>query len=300
MRCSTMRTTPTWSTRTRGTNCGRSRVSRGAGTEESVGLWMTRWEGTLWAVAVCGTCIGQWQVPHRSWRQCCRFALTQVDALDMLAIVGDYKEFAAAVNRVQQHVKFDRNVTVSVYVGVCVCVCVLSVAAVASPSSCCGRVVRFETTIRVLGSLLSAHLIAADRDLNIMPEYRGGLLAMAVDLGHRIMPAFNTPSGLPAHRVNLKFGVETGEQRETCTAAAGTLVLEMALLSRLSGDHQFERAARRAVLKLWEGRSKLDLVGSSVDTHSGQWRTAHTGIGAGVDSFYECVAAPVASACSSM
>jgi len=54
----------------------------------------------------------------------------------MLAIVGDYKEFAAAVNRVQQHVKFDRNVTVSVYVGVCVCVCVcvLSVAAVASPS----------------------------------------------------------------------------------------------------------------------------------------------------------------------
>lgn len=123
VRCSTMRTTPTWSTRTRGMNCGRSRVSRGAGTEESVGLWMTRWEGTPWAVAVCGTCIRQWQVPHRSWRQCCRFALTQVDALDMLAIVGDYKEFAAAVNRVQQHVKFDRNVTVSVYVGVRVCLC---------------------------------------------------------------------------------------------------------------------------------------------------------------------------------
>lgn len=139
----------------------------------------------------------------------------------------------------------------------------------------------------MIGSLLSAHLIAADPDLGIMPHYQGGLLSMALDLGHRIMPAFATGSGLPTHRVNLRHGVEPGEQRETCTAAAGTLVLELGLLSRLTGEPQFELAARRAVRALWKQRSKLNLVGASVDTQTGKWRGSHTGIGAGVDSFYE-------------
>ena len=156
---------------------------------------------------------------------------------------------------------------------------------------CCGVGVvppnRFETTIRVLGSLLSAHLLASDPELGIMPEYGGALLRLAVDLGNRLMPAFATPSGLPTHRVNLRHGVEKGESKESCTAAAGTLVLEMGLLSRLSGDPRFEAAARRAVRTLWRRRSKLDLVGSGVDTASGHWRGGHTGIGAGVDSFYE-------------
>ena len=39
---------------------------------------------------------------------------------------------------------------------------------------------------------------------------------------------------------------------------------------------------------LWERRSPaLGLVGSNIDLASGAWTQAHTGIGAGVDSFYE-------------
>jgi mannosidase alpha-like ER degradation enhancer 1 len=58
---------------------------------------------------------------------------------------------------------------------------------------------------------------------------------MAVDLGWRLLPAFDTDTGLPYHRVNLRHGVEPGESVETCTAAAGTLLLEFGLLSRASG-----------------------------------------------------------------
>jgi mannosyl-oligosaccharide alpha-1,2-mannosidase len=51
----------------------------------------------------------------------------------------------------------------------------------------------FETTIRYLGSLLSTYALTGD------PE----LLAAADKLGSALLPAFNTPSGLP------RWGVDT-------------------------------------------------------------------------------------------
>lgn len=46
-------------------------------------------------------------------------------------------------------------------------------------------------------------------------------------------------------QVNLRFGVlnplsRTGTESDTCTACAGTMILEFAALSRLSGDSVFE------------------------------------------------------------
>lgn len=40
--------------------------------------------------------------------------------------------------------------------------------------------------------------------------YDGGLLSLAYDLGKRLMPAFDTPLGIPVHRVNLRKGVPRG------------------------------------------------------------------------------------------
>ena len=71
-------------------------------------------------------------------------------------------------------------------------------------------------------------------------QYKDRLLELALDLGKRLLPAFNTPTGLPYARVNLRYGVEKGESIETCTAGAGSLVLEFAVLSRLTGDQRFE------------------------------------------------------------
>lgn len=71
-------------------------------------------------------------------------------------------------------------------------------------------------------------------------QYQGRMLELALDLSKRLLPAFNTPTGLPYARVNLRRGVEKGESIETCAAGAGSLILEFAVLSRLSGDARFE------------------------------------------------------------
>jgi hypothetical protein len=61
----------------------------------------------------------------------------------------------------------------------------------------------FETTIRVLGGLLSGHMLLAD-DPGLAPGYDGLLLRLAGDLGDRLLAAFDTPSGLPGGHVHLQ------------------------------------------------------------------------------------------------
>ena len=59
----------------------------------------------------------------------------------------------------------------------------------------------FEANIRLLGGLLSAHLLAADPTLSLMQKmYDGELLTLAADLGDRLMPAFTaSPTGGSCH-----------------------------------------------------------------------------------------------------
>ncbi|KAG6578285.1 ER degradation-enhancing alpha-mannosidase-like protein [Phytophthora cinnamomi] len=191
------------------------------------------------------------------------FSLTLVDSLDMLAVLGDRDEFARAVRLVASSVSFDRDVTVSV----------------------------FESTIRVIGGLVSAHMLASPEYFGMMgaDEYNGELLSLAEDLGRRLLPAFDTPTGIPVHRVNLRSGVLPKDRaaKLTCPAAAGSLLVEMAYLSRLTGDHRFEERAKEAVVAIWDRRSDIDLLGSAIDVASGEWVHSHGGIGAGLDSFFE-------------
>ena len=90
----------------------------------------------------------------------------------------------------------------------------------------------FEMTIRALGSLLStyqyldrlpdtpkeqAKAIPGLGPIKVdLKQYRGRILELAVDLGNRMMPAFETQTGLPYARVNLRHGVEAGETTDTC------------------------------------------------------------------------------------
>mmetsp|Transcript_32612 Transcript_32612/g.51962 ORF Transcript_32612/g.51962 Transcript_32612/m.51962 type:complete len:1085 (+) Transcript_32612:389-3643(+) len=183
--------------------------------------------------------------------------LSLVDSLDMLVILGNYSEFARVVQIVESRLSFDEDTTVSV----------------------------FETTIRVLGGLLSAHMFATDGD--IMPEYTGGLLPLAQDLGERLLPAFNTSTSIPYGTVNLRHGVPKGETTEACTAAAGSLSIEFGMLSVLTGEPKFGIAARDALRSIYDHRSKLGLVGRHIDVMSGRWTEPTAGIGSNIDSLYE-------------
>uniref|UniRef100_A0A8D0C0T7 alpha-1,2-Mannosidase n=1 Tax=Salvator merianae TaxID=96440 RepID=A0A8D0C0T7_SALMN len=126
-----------------------------------------------------------------------------------------------------------------------------------------------------------------------MQWYNGELLHMAKQLGYKLLPAFNTTSGLPYPRVNLKFGIRspearTGTETDTCTACAGTLILEFAALSRFTGASIFEEYARKALDFLWEKRQRSsNLVGVTINIHTGDWVRKDSGVGAGIDSYYE-------------
>ncbi|KAG5343059.1 hypothetical protein C0989_000049 [Termitomyces sp. Mn162] len=189
------------------------------------------------------------------------FSLTLIDVLDTLVVLDDRQGFEQAVKNIINWVSFDVNTKPQV----------------------------FETTIRVMGGLLSGHIFANQSGQPFyLPWYRGELLEMARDLGKRLLPAFKTPTGLPYARINLRHGVTKGESLETCTAGAGSLILEFATLSRLTGDDRFEKAAHKAFFGIWNRKSNIGLVGNTINTRTGAWTSPEvTSIGAGVDSFYE-------------
>ncbi|CAK7327170.1 unnamed protein product [Dovyalis caffra] len=208
------------------------------------------------------------------------YALTLIDSLDMLALLGDQERFTSSVEWIGKNLRFDINKTVSV----------------------------FETTIRVLGGLLSAHLIASDYATGMrIPSYDNQLLHLAEDLGRRVLPAFETPTGIPFGSVNLLYGVDEHEIRITSTAGGGTLTLEFGMLSRLTNDPIFEQVTKNAVRGLWARRSKLNLLGAHINVFTGEWTQKVTfseafkvckgprvfkiawdaGIGTSIDSFYE-------------
>jgi mannosidase alpha-like ER degradation enhancer 1 len=113
------------------------------------------------------------------------FSLTLIDVLDTLVVLNDREGFDKAVRNVIGWVSFDVNTKPQV----------------------------FETTIRVLGGLLSAHIFASDPSHDFyLPWYNGQLLNMAHDLGRRLLPAFSTPTGIPYARVRALIAPGTISQ----------------------------------------------------------------------------------------
>src|SRR5881397_317799 len=112
--------------------------------------------------------------------------MTPVDALDTLVLMHLDAEAAKARLLIVSDLSFDRDIYVK----------------------------NFEITIRLLGGLLSGYQLTGDKRL----------LSFAEDLGNRLLPVFNSPTGLPYRYVNLK----TGKVRDNLTnpAEAGTLLIE--------------------------------------------------------------------------
>ena len=180
--------------------------------------------------------------------------VTLIDSLDTLVIMGNHSEFRRAVSLVNDYYpSFDLDVNVSV----------------------------FETTIRVMGGLLSAHLMAIDEEIGIYENemYNGHMLCLAEDLGERLLPAFQTNTGIPYGTVNLRYGVPRGETEIASTAGAGSLIVEFEVLSSLTGKRKFGDAAYGATKALFDRRSSIGLLGKHIHTDTGRWFESVSGIG---------------------
>lgn len=199
------------------------------------------------------TCTGQ-----NTWGS---YSLTLIDALDTLVVMGNFSEFRRVVDLLVNKMSFDNDINVSV----------------------------FETNIRIVGGLLSAHLLSHKAGVELEPGYpcNGPLLRMAEDVARRLLPAFDTKTGMPYGTVNLRHGVPPSETTVTCTAGIGTFIIEFGALSRLTGDQIYEKVALNSLYSLYDHRSQIGLFGNHIDINTGTWVGQDAGIGAGVDSYYE-------------
>jgi mannosidase alpha-like ER degradation enhancer 2 len=177
--------------------------------------------------------------------------MTPVDALDTMLVMGLDEEARNTRELIVRRLSFDRDISVK----------------------------NFEITIRLLGGLLSAYQMTGD------PR----LLTLASDLGTRLLPAFDSPTGMPYMFVNLKTGKTSGARSNP--AEIGTLLLEFGTLARLTHRPELFEKPRKAVLALAARRSKIGLVGEEIDVETGEWTATPEGaashVGGGIDSWYE-------------
>jgi mannosidase alpha-like ER degradation enhancer 2 len=185
----------------------------------------------------------------RSWRDWYDVSLvmTPIDAYDTMVLMGLDAEAARAKELILDSLSFDHDMTVQL----------------------------FEVNIRILGGLLAAYQMDGDRRW----------LASATDLGNRLLPAFDSPTGMPYVRVNLATGA-TAEAANN-PAEIGTLTLEFGMLSRLTGDPRYHDAVKRAVSRVFAQRSALGLVGTVIDVENGDWLDRSSHVSGRIDSYYE-------------
>jgi ER degradation enhancer, mannosidase alpha-like 2 len=173
--------------------------------------------------------------------------MTPVDALDTLILMKLDGEADAARDLITRELSFDRDVYVK----------------------------NFEITIRLLGGLLSGYQLTGDKRL----------LVLAEDLGNRLLPAFNSPTGLPYVYVNLRTGAVRDPNSNP--AETGTLLLEFGTLSKLTNNPVFYDKAKRALVETFKRRSPIGLVGSGINVETGAWTDTESHVSGGIDSYYE-------------
>uniref|UniRef100_A0A8C4ZXD3 alpha-1,2-Mannosidase n=1 Tax=Gadus morhua TaxID=8049 RepID=A0A8C4ZXD3_GADMO len=182
---------------------------------------------------------------------------TIVDALDSLYIMGLHEEFKDGQEWIEQNLDFtgvvSRNAEVSV----------------------------FEVNIRFIGGLLAAYYLSGQEVFKLK----------AVQLAEKLLPAFNTPTGIPWAMVNLKSGVGRNwgwaSAGSSILAEFGTLHMEFVHLTYLTGNPVYYQK----VMHIRKLLAKMDrpngLYPNYLNPRTGRWGQHHTSVGGLGDSFYE-------------
>lgn len=186
------------------------------------------------------------------------WAATLVDSLDTLWIMGFREEFDEAVAAVA-----------AIDFGV---------------STTSDQVNIFETNIRYLGGLLAAYDLSG----------REVLLQKAIELGNLIYAGFNTENRMPVDNINLtaaKEGTGLFVEDQVVSASPGTLTMELAHLSQLTGDPKYYDAINRVVDLFFRNQNRTALPGLFPQYVSMSREDVTTGasftLGGGADSLYE-------------
>lgn len=146
----------------------------------------------------------------------------------------------------------------------------------------------FETTIRMLGGLLSAHYLST-RLPDVSSRRDSIYLAKAKDLADRLLAAYDSPSGIPYASVHLgrKQGLLAhSDGGASSMAEAGTLQLEMKYLSYLTKDHTYWRKAEKVMKVLDDNAAQDGLLPIYVHPHTGKFTTSEIRLGSRGDSYY--------------
>lgn len=180
--------------------------------------------------------------------------LTASDALSTLYLMGLHDEFNEALKLVTEYIDYDQDIRVSA----------------------------FETTIRVVGGLLSAFELSG--------ESNAALLDTAVYVMNKLLVAYNTSSGIPHQTVNLKTHEHWNpdwSSGASILSEFGSVQLELRTLSYHTKDPIYDMKGAH-LTKILEAKCGPDMMCPTMfDVANGEPRSDHITLGALGDSYFE-------------
>lgn len=144
-----------------------------------------------------------------------------------------------------------------------------------------GDVSVFETNIRYVGGLLTAYSFTGDEMFK----------SKAVHVVDKLLPAFDTPTGIPYALVNMRGGIAKNfgwaSGGSSILSEFGTLHMEFAYLSDITGNPIYKQKVEKIRDFVNKVPRPKKLYPNYLHPKTGKWGQQHTSVGALGDSFYE-------------
>ncbi|CAG9863645.1 unnamed protein product [Phyllotreta striolata] len=139
----------------------------------------------------------------------------------------------------------------------------------------------FEVNIRFVGGLLACFALTGDTVFRDKAQL----------IADKLLPAFDTPTGIPNALVNFKTGSSKNygwaSGSSSILSEFGTLHLEMSYLSDVTGKSVYRNKVDHVRKVLQDMEKPNGLYPNYLNPKSGKWGQHHMSVGALGDSFYE-------------
>lgn len=177
--------------------------------------------------------------------------LILLDTMDTLWLMGLMSEYNQAHEWLVDALDFNQNIDVNLY----------------------------ECTVHLLGGLLSMHILTDD----IFFKNK------AIDLGDRLIVAFNSSSAIPMSDVNI--GARTAHNHKWTIyrsfSEITTIQIEFKTLSDITGNSKYANAVDRIMSVVKNNRPHNGLLPMWINPKTGKFKGKIISLGNGVDSYYE-------------